>query len=138
MKSAPDAALKTRLAALSGIPKAWPNIDFDPTAPGNLPYIACEIVRAGTTDATLDAEAPIVTGRLIASVVVAKGTGDTRADEIAEQVAALFPMGLNIPASYIIDIIVTQPPHIREGMTDGTYWRVPVSIPFQIISKPAP
>ncbi len=138
MKRAPDAALRSRLSTLPGIPKAWPNTDFDPKATGNLPYIACEIVRAGTSDATLDGVAPIVTGRLIASVVVAKGTGETRADEIAEQVAALFPMGLTIPLGYIIDIIVTQPPHIREGMTDGAYWRVPVSIPFQIISKPAP
>lgn len=138
MKSAPDAALKARLATLAGIPKAWPNVDFDPAALGNLPYIACTIVRAGTSDDTLNAEAPIVIGRLIATVVTAKGTGEARADQITEQVAALLPMGLKLVSDYITDIIIIQPPHIREGMADGAYWRVPVSIPFQIISKPAP
>lgn len=137
MKASPDAALKARLATLSGVPKAWPNIDFDPAAPGNLPYIACTIVRAGTSDDTLNAEAPIVTGRLIASVVAAKGSGEARADEIAEQVAALFPMGLRIPLGNI-RLIITQPPHIRDGMTDGAYWRVPVAIPFQINTTPTP
>lgn len=135
MKHAPEAALKARLATLSGIPKAWPNQGFDPAAPGNLPYIACAIIRAGTSDDTLDGESPIVAGRLIASVVVASGTGEARANEIAEQIADLFPMGEKIEAPGATTQI-TQPPHIREGMADGGYWRVPVSVPFQITKTP--
>ncbi|WP_313349382.1 phage tail terminator-like protein [Paracoccus sp. (in: a-proteobacteria)] len=130
MKRAPENALKARLATLSGVAKAWPNLDFDPIKAGNLPYVDCTIVRAGTGDDTLDAEFPIVTGRLIATVVTLKGSGEATADSIAEQIAALFPMGLRITASGTSTQIM-QPPHIREGMGDGSYWRVPVSVPFQ-------
>lgn len=131
MKHAPELALKARLATLPGIPKAWPNQDFDPKATGNVPYIACTIVRAGTSDDTLDSVAPIVVGRLIATVVVLKGTGEGRANEIAEQVAALFPMGAQITAPGFVTEVM-QPPHIREGMSDGSYWRVPVSVTIEI------
>jgi hypothetical protein len=131
MKHVPELALKARLAAIPGIPKTWPNQDFDPKAPGNVPYIACTIVRAGTSDDTLDSVAPIVVGRLIATVVVLRGSGEGRANDIAEQVAALFPMGAQITApGFVTDVI--QPPHIREGMSDGAYWRVPVSVPIEI------
>lgn len=135
MKHAPEAALRARLATLASVPKAWPNIDFDPSKPGNLPYVACEIVRARTSDDTFDGVAPIVTGALIATVVVAKGTGEVAADSLAEQIAALFPMGASIPAAGMTTQIL-QPPHIREGIGDGTYWRIPVSIPFQTFKTP--
>lgn len=135
MKHGPEAALKARLATLANIPKAWPNIDFDPTKPGNLPYVSCTIVRSRTADDTLDGEAPIVVGALIATVVVDNGTGEVVADSLAEQIAALFPMGATIPAAGMTTQIM-QPPHIREGNSDGTYWRVPVSIPFQTITTP--
>lgn len=131
MKHDPELALKARLATLPGIPKAWPNQDFDPKAPGNVPYIACTIIRAGTSDDTLDTAAPIVAGRLIATVVGLKGSGEGSANEIAEQIAALFPMGAQITApGFVVDVM--QPPHIREGMSDGAYWRVPVSVPIEI------
>lgn len=133
MKSTPEAALRQRLATLSDVPTAWPNVSFNPADPGNLPYIACTIVRAGTSDQTLDGQSPIVTGRLIATVVVEQNTGEVQADQIAERVADLFPMGLRIATDDIITVI-TQPAHIREGIPDGAYWRVPVSIPFQIVT----
>lgn len=122
-------ALKARLAPLA-LPKAWPNQDFDPKAPGNLPYLSVTILRAGTADRTLDAEAPIQTGRFIVTVVAARGTSDGASDDHADQVAALFPMGLRIPAGGQT-ITILQPPHIREGLGDGAYWRTPVIIPFE-------
>lgn len=122
-------AFKARLATLS-LPKAWPNQDFDPKGAGNLPFVSVDIVRAGTTDLTLDAEAPVSIGRLIAAVVVEKGTSTGTADDYADTIAALFPMGLRLTAG-AKTITITQPPHIREGMADGAYWRVPVSIPYR-------
>lgn len=122
-------ALTDRLLPVP-LPKAWPNQDFDPKATGNLPYLAVDFIRAGTSDDTLDAEAPIQTGRLIVTVVSARGQSTGAADDYADQVAALFPMGDRIAAGSLT-ITIMQPPHIREGMTDGTYWRVPVIIPFQ-------
>jgi len=122
-------ALKARLAAVS-LPKAWLNQDFDPAKPGNLPYLAVSIIRADTTDDTLDAEAPIQTGRIIASVVTARGSGDGQADDHADAVAALFPMGLRLTAGSQT-ITITQPPHVNEGLEDGAHWRVPVRIAFE-------
>lgn len=124
-----ETALKARLAGFAALPKAWPNQDFDPKAPGNLPYIACDLVKAATTDRTLDADDPESVGRLVATIVVAKGSSTGAANRHADAVAALFPMGQRIAAGDLT-ITVTQPPHIREGMSDGVYWRVPVVIPF--------
>lgn len=129
MSAAIETALKARLATFTALPKAWPNQDFDPTKPGNLPYVACDLVKAGTRDRTLDGDAPEFVGRLIATVVVARGTATATANSHADAIAALFPMGDRIPAGGLT-ITVTQPPHVREGMSDGSYWRVPVAIPF--------
>lgn len=124
-----ETALKARLATYIALPKAWPNQDFDPAAPENLPYLACDLVRAATADATLAGDSPVWTGRLICTVVVARNTSTSTANGHADAIAALFPMGLTMTAGSI-KITITQPPHIREGMADGAYWRVPVSIPF--------
>lgn len=121
-------ALKAHLASYP-LPKAWPNQDFDPTEPGKLPYIACDLVRAATIDDTINAERPIAIGRLIVTIVVARGTSTAFANGHADAIAAMFPMGQRI-TSGTLTITITQPPHIREGMADGAYWRVPVSIPY--------
>lgn len=124
-------ALKAALAAvLPTVPKAWPNQDYDPTAAGKLPYIACDLVFADTSDDTLGAEHPITTGILIATVVVAKGESSGGANGFADLIKAAFPMGRQITAG-LRSITVLQPPHAREGMPDGVYWRVPVRIRWQ-------
>ena len=128
MTTAIENALKARLATYA-LPKAWPNQGFDPTKAGNVPFIACDLVKAATTDRTLAGESPEYVGRLIATVVVLSGTSTATANTHADAIAALFPMGLRIPAGDKT-ITITQPPHIREGIGDGSYWRVPVSIPF--------
>lgn len=129
-------ALKARLTSIS-LPKAWPNQDFTvPAVPADAAgraawgYLSVSILRAGTSDDTLDCEAPIQTGRFILTVVALSGTSDGTADDHADAVAALFPMGLRLPAGEQT-ITIMQPPHIREGMPDDGYWRVPVSIPYQ-------
>lgn len=137
MKRAPDNAMKARLATLTGVPKAWPNQDFtlpvvptDPAGRNAWAYLSCTILRAATTDDTIDAEAPLTTGRLIVTVVTLKGTGEARSDTLAEQVSSLFPMGLRMTAGGSITTIMS-PAHIRDGVTDGSYWRVSVAIPFE-------
>lgn len=121
-------ALKQALASHS-LPKAYPNEDFDPTKTGNLPYLAVDIVRSATTDDTLDAETPIQSGSLLVTVVTQAGKSTGGADDYADAVAALFPMGARIAAGSQT-ITIMQPPHIMEGYTDATYWRVRVTIPF--------
>ena len=124
-------ALKGAVAVLlPTLPKAWPNQDFNPSAAGNLPYAACDLVYAGTTDDTVDAEHPVTAGTLVVTIVVAKGTSTSTANGHADTVAAAFPMGRRITAGNKT-ITITQPPHTREGMPDGAYWRVPVRIRWQ-------
>jgi hypothetical protein len=123
-------ALTDRLLTIN-LPKAWLNQDFDPSADGNLPYLSVEMIRSGTSDDTLDGEAPIQTGRLIVTVVAQGGTGSGAADDHADTIAALYPMGDRIAATTGETITILQPPHIREGIADGSYWRVPVSVSFQ-------
>lgn len=122
-------ALKARLAAASALPKAWPNLIFDPKAPGNLPYLSCDIVKAATSDRTLAGQSPEFVGVLIVTVVAEGGKGTATANGHAETIAAAFPMNLRLPAGPLA-IEITQPPHVREGMSDGAYWRVPIRIPF--------
>jgi len=122
-------ALKARLSTVA-LPKAWPNQDFDPSAPGNLPYLAVSIIRADTIDNTVAGEMQIGLGRLIVAVVVRANSADGAADDHADAVAALFPKGTVLPADEGT-VEITGPPHVREGLTDGTHWRVPVIIPFR-------
>lgn len=124
-----EAALKAQLALFTDLPKAWPNQDFDPKAPGNLPYVAVDLVRAGTADRTLEGDAPETVGRLVATVVAAKGTNTATSNRHADAIAALFPMGLELTAGGLT-VEITQPPHIREGLPDGVHWRTPVAITF--------
>ena len=122
-------AIKAAFSTVS-LPKAWPNIVFDPTKTGNLPYVAVTIIRADTIDNTVAGEMPIDIGRIIATVVVAGNTSDGTADDHADAIASLFPKGQILTGGgYTVEI--TGPPHIREGMPDNGYWRVPVSIPFR-------
>lgn len=124
-----ELALKARLTEYTDLPKAWPNQDFDPKAPGNLPYVAVDLVKAGTSDRTIEGDAPETVGRLVATVVTAKGISSGTANRHADAIAALFPMGLKLAAG-AVTVEITQPPHIREGLPDGVYWRVPVAITF--------
>lgn len=129
-------ALKARLATASALPKAWPNQDyFPPPIPDGAEarkawgYIDCTVVKAATGDRTLGATSPEFRGVLIATLVVVKGTSTATANGHADAISAAFPMNLRLPAGPLT-IEITQPPHVREGLTDGTYWRVPIRIPF--------
>lgn len=121
-------ALKVQLETLA-LPKAWPNQDFDPKVPGNLPYLSVSLLRTGTDDATLAGVAEVLTGRLVVTVVTARGSADGVADDHADMIRALFPRGTRIPAT-AMTITIAAPPHVREGMADAAYWRVPVIIPW--------
>ena len=129
-------ALKSHLATTTVLPKAWPKQDFvvPPIPAENAArqawgYIAVDFIKAATTDRTIGARSPEYAGRLIATVVVAKDSSSGAGNAHADAVAAAFPMGLRIPAGDVT-ITIMQPPHVREGMPDGLYWRVPVSITY--------
>ena len=113
-------------AAAGGWPVAYPNIAFS----GAKPYLRFEIVRISTRDDTLGGEAPIIKGRIVATVVTASGTKSKDANMKADQIAAYYPMGRRIP---IIDgeIVIIAPPNIQEGFPQDADWRTPVIIDYE-------
>lgn len=111
------------------LPKAWPNAGYDPKAPGAAPYIAVAFVLPPATDATMDSSAPVLSGRLIATLVRPGGDGPLAAHRQAASLAALFQRGQRIAAGAQV-ITITDHPSIGEGFEDGVYWRVPVRVSF--------
>lgn len=122
-----EVALKATIdgAGLSW-PIAYPNINFS----GQKPYIAVQFVRVGRRDDTLAGEQTISRGQMIASVVVAVGGSTKTANQKADQIAALFPMGRRISVSGG-EIVIMKPADIREGYPQDADWRTPVFVDYE-------
>lgn len=113
-------------AAVGGWQVAYPNIPFN----AGKPYVRFEIVRVSNRDDTLEGQAPISKGRIVATVVTEIGTKSKDANTKADQIAAYYPMGRRIP---IIDgeIVIIAPPNIQEGFPQDADWRTPVIIDYE-------
>lgn len=126
------AALKARLAALTfaqPIPVAWPGKDFTPSGR----YIAAQIDGIPNERLTVAGHHRIAGLFLLAAVIPAgKGTGE--ADGIADAIAAHFPVDLRLTLTGGSILRVTAAPSIRGGFLDGAWWRVPVSVPFEVLT----
>lgn len=107
-------------------PIAYPNINHD----GKKPYIAIQFVRVGRRDDTLAGEQTISRGQMIATVVVSVGTSTRVANEKADQIANLFPMGRRLPVAGG-EIVIMKPANIREGFPQDADWRTPVIVDFE-------
>lgn len=112
--------------AAGGWKVAYPNIPF--SAPK--PYVRFEVARVSSRDDTLEGQAPISKGRIVATVVTEIGTKSKDANTKADQIAAYYPMGRRIP---IIDgeIVIIAPPNIQEGFPQDADWRTPVIIDYE-------
>ncbi|MBA8799154.1 hypothetical protein FHW77_002873 [Agrobacterium sp. RC10-4-1] len=113
-------------AAAGGWKVAFPNIPFRSPKP----YVRFEIVRVSNRDDTLEGQAPISKGRIVATVVTEIGTKSKDANTKADQIAAYYPMGRRIP---IIngEIVIIAPPNIQEGFPQDADWRTPVIIDYE-------
>lgn len=107
-------------------PIAWPNQD----APGSKPYIAVSFVRVNRRDDTLNGENTISLGRVIGTIVTAKGISTRIPNEKADAFAALFPMGRTISVTGG-RIVFTKPSDIQEGFPQDADWRVPVIAQYE-------
>lgn len=122
-----ETALKAAIdAAGLGWSISWQNIDFD----GKKPYIAVQIVRVNRRDDTLNGENTISLGRVIGTIVVAKGSSTRTANRKADQFAGIFPMGrtIAVPGG---QIVFTKPADIQEGLPQDADWRVPVVAQYE-------
>lgn len=122
-----ELALKAAIDAGNLVwPISWPNQDH----PGDKPHIVIEIVRVNRRDETLNGENPISLGRLIATVVVAKGTSTKVANEKADAISDLFPMARRIPVAGG-EIVILKPADVMDGYPEDAEWRVPVRISYE-------
>lgn len=112
------------LILTAGYPVAFENVDFSP--PGEI-WLDVQLFRSGTDRLTLDAAHRRV-GFLQVAVMAPQGYGTGAVDAVAEEIQALFPADLMLgPAR------VTRLPEIAGGYPDGAWFRVPISIYWEIL-----
>lgn len=126
-----EQALGMQLVGMSpSYPVAWPNKDYDPKASGAVPYLEFRHVPASVTDESIDASMHVQTGLALITVVVSRDGFSTDANDIAQAVADMFPMGLRIDAGSGV-VMITKPAEPVAGFVDGTYWRQPVRVNYR-------
>lgn len=123
-------AIKARIFdADLGWPIAWPNQDFP--APSALPRLEVNIDRNGSDDRTLTGDAYHPTFGLIrVLVIVQRGTSTDAANDMADDVAALFVRNTRMyPDGGTV--IITAPADQRAGFIDGANYAIPVVVPYR-------
>jgi len=124
-----EIALKKELSdAALGYPIGWPNQFFDANA---FPYLVVQLLRGSTTRlGTNGADQEYNQGIFQISVMVEKGSSTRKANEICDEVKAVFPAGLRISlATGHCDIL--RNPVAEAGYTDDAAWRTPISIYYR-------
>jgi hypothetical protein len=116
-----DAQWNNPLGAL-----AWQNHD----APQVRPYASVQIVRVSTTTPTMAGLAKLHRGYVIVTAVTDFGGFTDDGMEIADAVAAAFPMARRLTAGDG-QVTITKPPETLQGFRDGPDWRQPVRIDYQ-------
>ncbi|NYA45732.1 DUF4128 domain-containing protein [Serratia fonticola] len=110
------------------IPVAWENTPMDP--PGGL-YLQAYAMPATTTAIDLAESLHILSGVWQVNVIAPAGNGTGPSRELAEQVAALFPVGLPLTDGVLICYIST-PPTIFRGISYETRYSTPISMNYRV------
>jgi hypothetical protein len=105
----------------------WPNKDVPAGTPH--PFLIFDHVPVSRVDNTLTGGGEFVRGFAQITVMAKPGEFATRANRLADQIAALFPYTLRLPVTGG-EITISQPPEVQQGYPDGAHWRVPVKIPY--------
>ena len=122
-------ALKARLGNGSlGYNIAWPNR----SKPEKRPLLEVSFPEAARQGGALAgaADIEIIEGMMAVIVVVDNDTHTTEANNIADQVATLFPEGTKI--SITNGEITLRLPDIKKGFEGNGQWRTPVMIPYSV------
>ena len=130
-EAAIEDALKSVLgSAALGYPVAWPNQDMPEPKP--VPRLEFNLDRAATTNDDLagGSAAAVSVGLVRVLVVVAKGVSTGAGNDLAGDVAALYPMGLRVPFTGGV-AVMTGAPSIRAGFRNGSEWVIPVVTPYR-------
>lgn len=125
------ALLEARLgewADAHDIPVAWENNSFDPPNEGL--YLQAYAMPATTTTIDLAEKLHVLPGVWQINVIAKAGKGVEPARELADQIAALFPVGLAMTEGTLICYIHT-PPTVHRGIPSDTRYVIPVSMSYR-------
>jgi len=117
-------ALGDAIAAVHpAIPVVWENVDAIPQPT----FIAVEIVRTGRLSEAVAGDAPQHNGYAQVTVVTPAGEHSVNGLQLADQIAAAFPVGTSMDFGSGCVRIIRQP-FVGQGYRDGPDWRTPVTI----------
>ncbi|NPD17596.1 hypothetical protein HOY34_20635 [Xinfangfangia sp. D13-10-4-6] len=122
-------ALRKRIESLSILPMpiAWP---ADTYKPGQGPFLSINNIIAPPRRILIGQSTNERTG--ILTIVLAHPIGKRVEviQEIAGQIGAHFPQDLCL-SFQTVRVRVTSVAHVAEGYRDGSWWRIPVNIPWR-------
>lgn len=121
-----DAALEGHLLTLPGAPSiAWEDVAFTPKT--GQAYLQVHQLRNTPVDESITQDMRRDRGILQVTVVHPAGQGKVAALNLANKVAALFPLGLELDTG-AGTVVTTSHPAIASGYPDEGWYRVPISI----------
>lgn len=121
------------LAALTGLPIAWPNLGFTPPTDAQgraLPYLRVSHLPNVNQRLFINSDTHRRPGILQISVYAPLDSGASAATRIAGQVAGHFPMDHRVTVDGVT-VRVTKAPDIAPALKDEPYWAVPVSVSYE-------
>lgn len=123
-------ALAARLGDMFPLPTiAWENkvVTLDK------PYLYPQVVRGPRTGPSVEGNVAVSDGQYLVTVVSERDKFTVAAENLADDVAEHFPMGLVLPVEGG-QITIMQPPEILPGFPDDVSWRIPVRIRYQAMN----
>lgn len=125
-------ALEKRLATLTPVlPIAYENSKFAPTV--GQAYIKANLLPNKTETPTLTQSVKIERGIFQVTVCYPTGDGSTNSSARVNLISNHFPAGLVLTEG-VTKVRISEAPAIAQGMVDGAFWVVPVSISFICIN----
>ncbi|URC22426.1 hypothetical protein SUSUWATARI_00450 [Serratia phage vB_SmaM-Susuwatari] len=117
------------VATQLGLRVASANISFTPST--NEVYLMEALLPAITTTPFLAAESLVYVGVYQVLVVGVADMGADHATQIAEAIAAAFPVNDQLATDTTLRIFVDQPPTVGAGIAEQTSYNVPVSVNYR-------
>ncbi|UAN55344.1 DUF4128 domain-containing protein [Serratia sp. JSRIV004] len=124
------ALLEARLgewADAHDIPVAWENTPMDP--PDGL-YLQVYAMPATTTAIDLAEKLHVLPGVWQINVVAPAGDGTGPVRDLADQISALFPLGMML-AEGGLTCYISTPPTVYRGITTDARYTIPVSMNYR-------
>jgi hypothetical protein len=121
-------ALESRLSALTpAIPVAWENVAYTPDL--KTAFQRPTLLRAAPQNPALGSSFYREVGVYQVLLCYPLSSGPAAAEDRATLVRNWFPRGSSLTASGTT-VTIRSTPTIGPGMSDGSFWCVPVSIPY--------